>query len=206
MGERKLIPYDPHRLSTDRADLLLDGEESDFKTITSKDGFVGFRRMMVERDGKVLFDKIVIDPSEGVFVLPVRVTPDNQAEFLLTNEWKDVLGKRIPNIPQGRINRGETAAQAAIREVREETGHEPTNLVLVGKQIFDSAYMSLEQPYFLATVPYEQERAELQLDGGEDISKLPWMNAEQVRRMGITDGKTTIGLSLGQSVINPSLL
>jgi len=206
MPERRLIPYDPKRLPPEKADLQIDGKDSDFSEVTAKGGFAGVKRMMVERDGKILFDTFKIEPSPGVFVLPVRINPDNKAEFLLVNEWKDKLGKRITQIPQGRTNKDEKVSDAARREVLEETGHEPTNLVFVGRQIFDSAYMSLEQPFFLATVPCEQERQELQLDMGEDIEQLPWMRPEQIRRMRISDGKTTIGIALAERVINPRLL
>lgn len=206
MSERMIIPYDPSRLPPPEADLQIDGVDSDFSAITARSGFAGVKRMMVERDGKVLFDKFIIEPSDGVFVLPVRINPEGRAEYLLVNEWKDVLKKRIPNIVQGRLNKNEKPKDAARREVKEETGHEPTGLVLVGKQVFDSAYMSKEQPFYLAIVPYAQERMDLELEGGEDIDKLPWMRPSEIRRLPITDGKTTIGIALAERVINPKLL
>jgi 8-oxo-dGTP pyrophosphatase MutT (NUDIX family) len=206
MAERKLIPYNPNRLPPEKADLQIDGADSDFLAITARSGFAGVDRMMVERDGTVLYDTIKINPSSGVFVLPVRINPHKQAEYLLVNEWKDKLGKRITQIPQGRVGDGETDAEAAKREIREETGHEPTDLVLVGRQVFDSAYMSKEQPFYLALVPYDQERQDLELEGGEDIEKLHWMRPEEIRRLPISDGKTTIGIALAERVLNPNLL
>ncbi len=206
MVERKLIPYDPNRLPPEKADLQIDGVDSDFSGITARSGFAGVERMMVERDGAILFDTIKINPSPGVFVLPVRINHQKLAEYLLVNEWKDKLGKRITQIPQGRVNNGETETEAAKREVREETGHEPFGLVLVGRQVFDSAYMSKEQPFYLALVPYGQERQDLELEGGEDIEKLSWMRPEEVRKLPIIDGKTTIGIALAEKVLNPNLL
>lgn len=201
-----MIPYDRNVLPPGQADLQIDGQDTDFVDITTKSGFVGYQRMMVEKDGKVIFDKLVINPSEGVFVLPVRINPQGMAEFLLVNEWKDVLGKRIAQIPQGGIRDGEKKSDAARREVKEETGYEPESLVLVGRQIFDTAYMSLEQPFYIGVVPYEQERRELELESGEDIVNLPWMRPEEIRRLPNTDGKTTIGIALAERVLNPSIL
>ncbi len=206
MAERKLIPYNPNRLPPEKADLQIDGADSDFLAITARSGFAGVDRMMVERDGVILFDTIKINPSSGVFVLPVRVNPQKQAEYLLVDEWKDKMGRRITQIPQGRINDGETEAEAAAREVKEETGHEPVGLVLVGRQVFDSAYMSKDQPFYLALVPYDQERQDLAIEGGEDIEMLNWMRPEEVRRLPISDGKTTIGIALAERVLNPNLL
>lgn len=206
MTERRLIPFDPNRLSREEADLQVDGMDSDFGGVNSKAGFVNFRRMMVERDGQILFDKLAIDPSCGAFVVPVRINLDNKAEFLLVNEYKDMLGKKIPNIIQGRTRDDEDSAVAARRLVREEAGYEADQLALIGRQIFDSAYMSRDQPYYLALIPFNQERQDLRPKQYEDIEVLPWMSTEEVRRLGINDGKTTIGIALAQGVLNPKLL
>ena len=120
--ERRLIPYDPSRLPPEEADLQIDGVDSPFRRVNSRDGFAHFDRMMVERGDKILFDKIKIDPSPGAFVMPVRITPEGRAEFLIVNEWKDTLGKYIPNIIQGRTNDGEAPEDAARRLVRDEGG------------------------------------------------------------------------------------
>lgn len=206
MAERRLIPYDPERLPPEEADLQVDGQNSPFKGINSKDGFVNFDRMMVEKGDKILFDKLVIDPSPGAFVMPVRINPQGRAEFLLVNEWKDTLGGYIPNIIQGRTTSDETPEDAARRLVRDEGGYEVHDLVLTGRQIFDSAYMSKDQPYYLAFIPYEQERAQLNLKKYEEIDILPWMSPEQIRRLKIRDGKTNLGMYAAQMVLNPKLL
>ena len=204
--ERRLIPYDPSRLPPEKADLQIDGVDSPFGRVSSRDGFAHFDRMMVERGDKILFDKLKIDPSPGAFVMPVRITPEGRAEFLIVNEWKDTLGKYIPNIIQGRTNDGEAPEDAARRLVRDEGGYVAQDLVLTGRQIFDTAYMDKDQPYYLALIPYDQQRAKLNLKKYEEIDILPWMRPEALRRLGISDGKTTLGITLAERVLNPLLL
>lgn len=206
MSERRTIPYDPNILPPEDTDLRVDGKHGNFQNITARSGFAGVTHLMVERDGKILFDKLRVDTSPAVFVVPVRVNPEGKAEFLLVNEWKDLQEKKVPNIPQGGIHEGETPKEAVIREVREETGYEPESIALIGMQIFDSAHMSDVQPFYLAMVPYSQEGRELELDETEDINRLPWMRPEEIRRLGIVDGKTTIGLALAEGVLRPELL
>lgn len=54
-------------------------------------------------------------------VVPVRYV-DGRAEFLLTYSKR----YRVHGLPKGHPNPGETHIQTAIRELLEETGHEPT--------------------------------------------------------------------------------
>lgn len=206
MPERRLIPYDPHRLPPEKADLQIDGVDSSFGRVNSRDGFVHFDRMMVVSGDRILFDKLKIDPSPGAFVMPVRVTPEGKAQFLIVNEWKDTMDSYTPNIIQGRTQDNEKPENAARRLVRDEGGHTVEDLVLIGRQVFDSAYMSKDQPYYLATVPYNQTRAELKLKKYEEIEILPWMSLEEIRRLGIKDGKTNLGIYLAQNVMRHHLL
>lgn len=206
MPERRLIPYDSNRLPPEKADLQIDGSDSPFTRVNSRDGFVNFDRMMVESDGQILFDKLKVDPSAGAFVMPIRVSPEGRSQFLLVNEWKDTLGKYIPNIIQGRTRDNETPEDAARRLVRDEGGHTAEDLILMGRQVFDSAYMDKDQPYYLATIPYDQERAPLNLKKYEEIEILPWMSLEEIRRLAKKDGKTNLGIYLVQNLIRPDLL
>ncbi|HVZ11554.1 MAG TPA: NUDIX hydrolase [Patescibacteria group bacterium] len=196
----RLIPYDPNILPPDQAEVQVDGN-GDWRHMTNSSGYLAAEHMMVEVDGVVRFDKVIAVPADGVFVTVVRKNPAGQVEFKFLDEARIPLGRRIPNIPQGRKDEGETYAEAAKREVFEETGYENMSLAYLGDQFIDASNSSASFPFFLAYVPYDEAEKDLKQDGTEDIRKMPWMTYQELKKMGIEDGKSNIGLALAERVI-----
>ncbi len=87
------------------------------------------------------FDKIKGPNTVGI----VAVMPDGR--ILLERQYRYSVGKHLYEIPAGHIDKGETAKQAASRELQEETGYVPGSL----KAIFKS-YPSPGSKTELATV------------------------------------------------------
>lgn len=58
--------------------------------------------------------------AEGVSVYAVK--EDDPEQILLVRQYRYPLGREIYELPAGLIDSGETASEAAIREIREETG------------------------------------------------------------------------------------
>lgn len=59
----------------------------------------------------------------------VGVVPVNEdGEVLLVQQWRHPVEKLTWSIPAGAIEQGESPADAAARELREEAGHAPGNL------------------------------------------------------------------------------
>ena len=56
---------------------------------------------------------------QAVGVVPV----DEDGEVLLVQQWRHPVEKLTWSVPAGAIDRGESPADAALRELREETGH-----------------------------------------------------------------------------------
>jgi ADP-ribose pyrophosphatase len=56
---------------------------------------------------------------QAVGVVPV----DEDGQALLVQQWRHPVEKLTWSVPAGAIERGESAADAAIRELREEAGH-----------------------------------------------------------------------------------
>ncbi len=58
--------------------------------------------------------------AEGVCIYAVK--EDDPGQILLVRQYRYPIGREVIELPAGLIDAGETASEAAIREIREETG------------------------------------------------------------------------------------
>jgi len=56
-------------------------------------------------------------------MVAILTSPDGVSSLLLQRQFRPPLGKVTIEVPAGLIDAGETAAEAAVRELREETGY-----------------------------------------------------------------------------------
>lgn len=92
------------------------------KTLSSEKIFDG-RILHVRRDTVLLPNghqstREVVDHPGGVCVLAL----DNQERVLVVSQFRYPYGEVLRELPAGKLEYGEDPAQAAIRELREETG------------------------------------------------------------------------------------
>jgi len=73
---------------------------------------------VLKEPGGVIARRDVIRHSGSVAVLPV----DANDEVILIRQYRCAFGKKLIELPAGRIDRGETPLQAAKRELSEEVG------------------------------------------------------------------------------------
>ena len=95
------------------------------------------------------------------------------------NEKKEVLvifRRDFWDLPKGKIDKGESPEQAAVREVQEETGHEN---VFLGKHIIDTyhTYVLKDKRILKKTYWYEMKTTDTQLvpQQEEDIEQAEWV-------------------------------
>ena len=82
------------------------------------------RRDVLEVEADRLQEYFVFEVSNAVAIVPVL--PDGSIVMLW--QFRHPHGKTHWEIPAGRIDKGESAEQAAVRELREETGYRPGRL------------------------------------------------------------------------------
>ncbi|MBU1276886.1 MAG: NUDIX hydrolase [Proteobacteria bacterium] len=106
---------------------------------------------------------VTLQSSDWVNVVPV--TP--QGEVVLIKQWRHGSGDWAVEIPGGLVDPGETPAQAAARELEEETGYQARTLTFLGKVNPNPALFDNTCHTFLAEV--DPEAGEPRLEAGESI-------------------------------------
>jgi ADP-ribose pyrophosphatase len=131
----------------------------------------------------------VLDQPNWVNVIPL--TPDNQV--VMVEQWRH--GSRTIELetPGGLMDEGESPEICARRELLEETGYEPSEIVPLGTVKPNPAIQSNLQHYILATGC--RRVTGLNLDHAEDIAVrlVPLADIPEL----IRTGKITHGIVIG---------
>jgi ADP-ribose pyrophosphatase len=140
------------------------------------------------RTGKA-HDMYVLEQPNWVNVIPL--TPDEQV--ILVQQWRH--GSRTVELetPGGLMDESETPEQCAHRELLEETGYEPGDLVRLGTVRPNPAIQNNLQHYVLATGC--RKIMEPALDHAEDIA-VHLVPLTQIAGM-IRSGQITHGIVIG---------
>ena len=140
-------------------------------------------------DGSQHQREIVAHPG-AVAILPL----DEQGRVCLIENYRVTAGRALYELPAGTLEPGEPPAEAARRELAEETGYRAERFDLLS-QFFTSPGVLDERMYlYLATGLKQGSPAR---EAGEDIHNrlMPLSEAiDMVRQGRIEDAKTLVGL------------
>jgi ADP-ribose pyrophosphatase len=156
---------------------------------------------------KVTFDK-ALDPdgfeikraivhhSGSAVVMPV----DERERVLLVRQYRLPARDYLWELPAGRLDPGETALEAARRELAEETGYRARRMRKLAFFYPSPGFLAEWMQIFLATgltagkqSPMEDERIEMRWFGRDELGR--WIRSGKIR-----DAKTQIGFLMWGSL------
>lgn len=139
-------------------------------------------------DGFEIHRSIVRHPGSAVMM-----AVDEKSRMLLVKQFRLPAEQYLWELPAGRLDPGESALEAAKRELREETGYEAQNWTELAEFWASPGYVAEKMHVFLATgltegqkEPMEDERIEVAWFSMNDVGRM-------IRESQISDAKTMIG-------------
>lgn len=123
----------------------------------------------------------------------VILVVDAKKRILLVNQYRLPAGKKVWELPAGKIDEGETALQAAKRELKEETGFKAKTFKKIATYWASPGFLEEQMNIYLATdlvageaTPMDDERIDTRWFTSKELDAL-------IRDGKMDDGKTIIG-------------
>lgn len=111
----------------------------------------------------------------------VVVIPFKQGQTFLIQEFERGVNEVGHKFPAGNVDEDEEPSEAALRELREEMGLQPNNLIFLGETYVEPGFMTNRAHYFLALepqdIPKRKEDEPFELFVGE------WVNFSEIGPM-----------------------
>ncbi len=136
----------------------------------------------------------------------VMIVPIHQGKMLLAREYAAGTDNYELGFPKGLIDPGETAIEAANRELQEEIGFGSNKLTLLKELSLAPGYFSSKMQIFLAEDLYERR---LEGDEPEPIDVVPWALADWealLDDVDFSESRSVSALFLAQKYLYPNNL
>lgn len=166
------------------------------KVFQNRKFYIKVEKVKAPGGGKIEFASLIKQPGTDVIPLLGKDT------ILLNYQYRPAIGKWIYQLPGGKIEKGETPAQNAMKELEEELGYKAGKMKLVAK-VHTAPHITNDLQYiFLAT---NLRKTRPHLERGEMIRcrRMKIRDAIKMVQSGkITDSATMIGLLIIKDLIN----
>lgn len=147
------------------------------------------RQQVLLPNGKEAIREIVVNPNAAAVV-----AIDEEQNVILVKQFRATEGKIMLEIPAGKFDEGEDAAECAARELKEETGYKAKNMNFLFAPMVSPGFSTEHIHIFMAT---GLEQGDINPDEDEfvETSKIPINDAIHMIMNGeIEDGKTVSGV------------
>jgi len=105
----------------------------------------------------------VLDAVDWAIIVPVLETPEGK-KFVMVWQWRHGSQRLSLEFPGGVFEPGENPQDAAVRELREETGYQPGSIRKLGEFSPNPAIMANKVHFFLAEGLVNTGRQDLDTD------------------------------------------
>lgn len=131
----------------------------------------------------------VVEHSEGVAIVPIL-----GESILFVEQFRIAIGRNIIEIPAGRIEKGETPEEGALRELEEEVGYRAESLIEKAAYYSSVGYTNEKVHVFIAR-DLKKTKSMPEPDEKITIKKIPIKRVrEMLSKSKFEDSKTIIGL------------
>lgn len=154
------------------------------------------------REGGRTHKRETVRHAGSAVIIPVF----DDGTIALVRQYRHPTVKYLLEAPAGKLDEGETPAQAAARELEEELGFIAGNLEKLSEFFVSPGFCEEKMWVYLAT-DLAESKQRLEDDEIIEIVRMPFTQALSMITTGeIEDAKTIIGVMLAAPRIGPSML
>lgn len=164
------------------------------KTISSELVFEG-KIFNIRRDKvlavseRIAYRDILVHGGASV-IIPVN----ENGKIIMVRQWRQALNRQVLELPAGKVDPGETFKEAAIRELKEETGYTANTVEYLFKMAPSGGYSSEILEFYICK---NLVKGETDFDDTEDLDIIevsPGQAEELIMSDRILDSKAIAGI------------
>ncbi|WLD94307.1 NUDIX hydrolase [Alkalihalobacillus sp. AL-G] len=128
----------------------------------------------------------------------VKILVVNDENIILVKQYREQIQRYTIELPGGKVKRGETSSEAAVRELAEETGIQTDSLIDLGSYI--NSQRSIMVSFFFTDSILEHSQQKL--DNDEDIQVLSYSMQSVINNLSTkewNDLRISMALSISKS-------